>query len=76
MAMAEEWDSGADTAGAVATASGRPTAEFLIRRPMVTGYPVSKTDEMEMLRADADAMRQSLESVQHRIAELEKEGSE
>jgi prefoldin subunit 5 len=41
-----------------------------------TGYPVSKTDEMEMLRADANAMRQSLESVQRRIAELEKEDSE
>jgi len=39
-------------------------------------HPVSKTDEMEMLRADADAMRQSLESIQHRITELEKEGSE
>ena len=41
-----------------------------------TGYPVSKTDEMEMLRADADAMRKSLEAVQCRIAELEKEGAE
>jgi hypothetical protein len=41
-----------------------------------TGYPASKTDEMEMLRADADAMRQSLESIQHRITELEKGGSE
>jgi hypothetical protein len=41
-----------------------------------TGYPVSKTDEMEMLRADADAMQKSLESVQRRIAELEKEMSE
>ena len=41
-----------------------------------TRYPASKTDEMGMLRADADAMRQSLESIQHRITELEKEGSE
>ena len=41
-----------------------------------TGYPASRTDEMEMLRADAEAMRQSLESIQRRIAELEKEGSE
>jgi hypothetical protein len=40
-----------------------------------TGYPASKTDEMEMLRADADAMRKSLEAVQRRITELEKEGS-
>ena len=39
-------------------------------------YPVSKTDEMEILRADAEAMRQALESIQHRITELEKEGSE
>ncbi len=41
-----------------------------------TGYPAGKTDELEMLRADADAMRQSLESVQRRIAELEKEESQ
>jgi DNA-binding Lrp family transcriptional regulator len=30
---------------------------------------------MEMLRADAEAMRKSLEAVQQRITELEKEGS-
>ena len=41
-----------------------------------TGYPVGKTDEMEMLRADAEAMRKSLDAVQRRIAELEKEGTE
>jgi hypothetical protein len=41
-----------------------------------TGYPVSKTDEMKMLRADAEAMRQSLDAIQRRISELEKEGSE
>ncbi len=40
------------------------------------GYPVGKTDEMEMLRADADALKKSLEAVQQRIAELEKKGSE
>jgi hypothetical protein len=40
-----------------------------------TGYPASKTDEMEMLRADTDAMQKSLEAVQRRITELEKEGS-
>jgi len=40
-----------------------------------TGYP-SKTDEMEMLRTDADAMQKSLEAIQRRITELEKEGSE
>jgi hypothetical protein len=31
---------------------------------------------MEMLRADADAMQKSLDAVQRRIAELEKEGSD
>ena len=41
-----------------------------------TGDPASKTNEMALLRADADAMRQSLESIQHRITELEKGGSE
>jgi hypothetical protein len=41
-----------------------------------TRYPVSKTDEMEMLRADAEAMRQSLDAIQRRLADLEKEGSE
>lgn len=40
------------------------------------GYPASKPEEMEMLRADADAMRKSLEAVQRRIAELEKEKSQ
>ena len=39
-------------------------------------YPSSRTDEMEMLRADAEAMRKSLDAVQQRIAELEKEASE
>jgi hypothetical protein len=39
-------------------------------------YPVSQTDELEMLRADAEAMQKSLEFIQQRIAELEKEGSE
>jgi hypothetical protein len=40
------------------------------------GYPLSNTDEKEMLRADADAMRKSLETIQNRIAELEKGGSD
>jgi hypothetical protein len=39
-------------------------------------YPVCKTDEVEMLRADTEAMRQPLESVQRRIAELGKEASQ
>jgi hypothetical protein len=41
-----------------------------------TGYPVSSADEKEMLRADAEAMRQSLDAIQRRLTELEKEGSE
>jgi uncharacterized protein DUF5320 len=41
-----------------------------------TGYPVSSANEMEMLRADAEAMRQSLDAIQQRISELEKDGSE
>jgi len=40
------------------------------------GYPVSKTDEMEMLRADAEAMQKSLDAVRRRLAEMEKEGTE
>jgi hypothetical protein len=40
------------------------------------GDSVSQTDEIEMLRSNADAMQRSLESIQRRIAELEKEGSE
>ena len=40
------------------------------------GYPASKADEMAMLRADAEAMQKSLDAVQRRITELEKEESE
>jgi len=39
-------------------------------------YPLSRSDEKEMLRADAEAMRKSLETIERRIADLEKEGSE
>ncbi len=39
-------------------------------------FPLSETDEMEMLRADAEAMRKSLEAIQRRITELEKEPKE
>ena len=42
----------------------------------VPAYPVSRADEMAMLRAEANAMKASLDSVQNRIAELEKEASE
>ncbi len=41
-----------------------------------TGYPASKSDEMEVLRADAEAMRQSLDAIQRRLTELEKQGPE
>ena len=37
--------------------------------------PASKADEIEMLRTNADAMQRSLEAIQGRLAELEKEGS-
>jgi hypothetical protein len=40
------------------------------------GYPVGRADEIEMLRADAEAMRKSLDAVQRRISELEKEEPE
>lgn len=39
-------------------------------------YPVSGADEMAMLKAEANAMQASLESIQNRIAELEKDASE
>ena len=41
--------------------------------PPITGMagPLSTTDELAMLQANADAMRTSLESIQRRIAELE-----
>ncbi len=45
-------------------------------RAFAPPYPVSRADEMAMLQAEARAMKASLESVQNRIAELEKESSE
>jgi hypothetical protein len=39
-------------------------------------YPVSSADEMAMLKTEANAMQASLESIQNRIAELEKDASE
>lgn len=39
-------------------------------------YPMSKKDEMEMLKADAEAMNRSLEAVQKRIDELNQETSQ
>lgn len=38
-------------------------------------HPVSRADEMAMLQAEANAMKASLESIQNRIAELEKDAS-
>ena len=40
------------------------------------GYPAAPADEMTMLKAEARAMQASLEAVQKRISDLEKEGSE
>jgi len=40
------------------------------------GYPASKADQIEMLRSNAEAMQNSLEAIQQKIAELEKQGSE
>jgi len=40
------------------------------------GYPANRTDEIEMLRSNAEAMKNSLDAIQQKIAELEKEGSE
>jgi hypothetical protein len=37
--------------------------------------PLSKRDELEMLRADADAIHKSLAAIQKRMAELEQETS-
>jgi prefoldin subunit 5 len=37
---------------------------------------MSKKDEMEMLKADAEAMNRSLEAVQKRIDELNQETSQ
>ena len=39
-------------------------------------YPQSRTQEMEMLKADADAMQASLAAVQKRITELENENQQ
>jgi len=38
--------------------------------------PMSSADEMAMLQAEANAMKASLESIQNRIAEIEKDASE
>ena len=42
------------------------------------GYPAaaSKAGELEMLRADAETMQKSLEAIQRRIAELDKEDTQ
>jgi hypothetical protein len=40
-----------------------------------SNYPMSETDEMDMLKADADYMKQSLDSINARIEELTKKSS-
>lgn len=45
--------------------------------PVAVGVaPQRSTEELDRLRANAEAMRNSLESIQRRIAELEKESGE
>ena len=39
------------------------------------GYPMSKVDEMDMLKADADYMQNSLDAINARIEELTKKNS-
>jgi hypothetical protein len=46
------------------------------QRPLGPAYPATRADEMAMLQAEAKAIKASLESVQNRIAELEKDASE
>jgi hypothetical protein len=55
---------------------GPGTGGYPYPQAVGTGYPASRADEMEMLKADAEAMRQSLDAIQQRLTELEKEGSE
>jgi hypothetical protein len=38
-------------------------------------YPMSETDEMDMLKADADYMKKSLDAINARIEELTKKNS-
>lgn len=49
---------------------------FPVPRTFDQAYPATRADEMAMLRAEANAMKASLDSIQNRIAELEKEASE
>ena len=39
-------------------------------------YPVGAADEMDMLKADADYMKKSLDAINKRIEDLEKKSSE
>lgn len=41
-----------------------------------SGYAMSKVDEMSVLRTDAEVMKNSLEAIQRRIDELEKEATQ
>jgi hypothetical protein len=44
--------------------------------PVGPAYPVDAAEEMDMLKAEADYIKKSLEAVNKRIEELEKEPSE
>lgn len=49
---------------------------YPVPRAIGPAGPPNRTDEMAMLQAEANAMKNSLESIQNRIAELEKGASE
>jgi hypothetical protein len=44
--------------------------------PIGPAYPVNTAEEMDMLKAEADNLQKSLEAVNKRIEELEKEPTE
>ncbi len=43
---------------------------------VVPPYAMSASDEIEMLKADADSLQQSLDAIHNRMAELEKKSAE
>lgn len=76
-AGAEAWNSGVAMEEA-AVSDMQDMADIRRRATSAppTRYPVNRSDEMAMLQAEANAMKASLESIQNRIADLEKEASE
>ena len=53
---------------------GRPYGWY--PAPVGPAYPVDAVEEMDMLKSEADNLQKSLEAVNKRIKELEKETSE